>query len=226
MSGQEWGRRQGRGRESASLLELLRASKGGENSDNGLDTTIALVDQTIDTFIEDFIEHPFLHRVEHSVHAHLYSLLKKHEELGERVELGNGLGITQLVHKEWPETIAREGKGRGNFDLVVFTPQIMKQCASLEAYRKGHMSAPIVIEMGLDYDAEHLAKDVRKLCNSAPERGYLIHLVRELPRDPATEEIVCSVEQEFGLRSAYVWISGGQCVFKRLQDQDIQTSSF
>jgi hypothetical protein len=39
-----------------------------------------------------------------------------------------------------------------------------------------------VIEIGLDYDAEHLANDAKKLINSKPRHGYLIHLVREFAR--------------------------------------------
>ena len=78
-----------------------------------------------------------------------------------------------------------------------------------------------MIEMGLDYDAEHLAGDIKKLINSKPKHGYLIHLVREKPRDDVSEDMLNGVQDKYGIKSAYVWMSGGQSVFKCLDDKTI-----
>ena len=84
----------------------------------------------------------------------------------------------------------------------------MKGCASIKTFREGGLFAPIVIEMGLDYDAEHLAGDAKKHINSHPKYGYLIHLVREQPRDEDAEEMILGMPSKFGIETAYAWTAG------------------
>ena len=141
--------------------------------------------------------------------------MMSYNELSQRVNVGRDLALTQLVHKEWPETVARTGR-RGNFDLAVLSPALLRGCPSIRAFREGHLHAPIVIEIGLDYDAEHLAIDAKKLLHSKPKYGYLIHLVRELRREPTAEQIILGMEAQFGIKTAYVWIGGGRNAFKRV----------
>jgi hypothetical protein len=145
-----------------------------------------------------------------------------HPELAQRVSLGSESAKTQLVHKEWPESVPRQGNRRGNFDLVVLTPKLLNGCPSIGAFRDGHLQAPIVIEMGLDYDAKHLARDAKKLMNSKPKHGYLIHLVRELPREPNAEQIILGIEAKFGIKTAYAWTAGGQVAVKLVNDNIIR----
>lgn len=102
--------------------------------------------------------------------------------LDTRIPIGGTGIVSQLVHKEWPETVGREKNRRGNFDLAVLSPKLLEMCPSVRSCREGRLEAPIVIEIGLDYDAEHLANDAKKLINSKPRHGYLIHLVREFAR--------------------------------------------
>jgi len=205
----------------AEILDLLSTEKYSPDDDPWLPLAKNLVEQSIDRLLQEFVECPYLHRVEHSIHVQLISIMLSHQELAQRVPLGDNLAVTQLVHKEWPESVAREGNRRGSFDLAVLSPKLLRGCPSIRVFRGGHLHAPIVIEMGLDYDAEHLAGDAKKLLNSKPKHGYLIHFVRELPREPATEQIILGIEAKFGIKTAYAWRAGGQTIFKRINDLTI-----
>ncbi|MBI3697665.1 MAG: hypothetical protein HY238_22885 [Acidobacteria bacterium] len=202
----------------AEILDLLKADKYSPDDDPWLHNAKDLVEQSIDRLLQEFIEYPYLHRREHSIHAQLFWIMMSHQELAERVPLGDDLAATQLVHKE---SVGREGNRRGNFDLAVLSPKLLRGCPSIKAFTEGRLQAPIVIEMGLDYDAEHLAGDAKKLINSKPTHGYLIHLVRELPRESAAEQIVLGIEAKFGIKTAYGWKASGQTAFKRVNDQTI-----
>ena len=207
-----------------SLEEIRRRLSGKQNppaDDPWVASAKDLVEQSIDQLVEQFIEFPYLHRVEHSIHAQLFWIMMAHAELAQRVPIGNDLGITQLVHKEWPETKPRPGDRRGNFDISVLSPKLVRECPSMAAFRTGRLNAPIVIEMGLDCDAEHLAADADKLMNSQPKHGYLIHLVRESPRDPLAEDVILGIESTYGIKTAYVSRVGTRTVFKRVNDQTL-----
>jgi hypothetical protein len=203
------------------VLDLLSSERYMPDDDPWLAQGRKHVEQSIDSLIQEFAQFPYLHRVEHSIHAQLFHIMMSHEELAQRVLFGNDSATTQLVHKEWPESIAREDKDRGNFDLAVLTPQLLKSCASIKAFREGRLHAPIVIEVGLDYKAKHLAGDVLKLLNSKPKYGYLIHLVRESSREPEAEKIILESESKFGIKTAYVWTSLGEVVVKGVNEQQI-----
>jgi hypothetical protein len=205
----------------AEILDLLSAEKYCPDEDPWLPQAKSLVEKSIDRLVEEFLEYPYLHRVEHSIHAQLFCIMVSHQELAQRVPLGENLGVTQLVHKEWPETVAREGNRRGNFDLAILSPKLLHGCPSIEAFRGGRLHAPIVIEMGLDYDAEHLAGDAKKLINSKPKHAYLLHLVRDIPREEAAEQIIVGIEAKFGIKTAYAWKAGSECAFKRVNDKAI-----
>jgi hypothetical protein len=142
-----------------------------------LERVTVLVEQAIDQLVLEFVELPYLHRVEHSLHCELYSLLTSNRTLGRPYSLVDGTPI-QLVHKEWPETKLRPDKsGRGNFDLVVLDPSAVS-AASLADFVDGRIAPAVVIEVGLNYGEEHLLGDMEKLVNSAPPRAYLVHLAR------------------------------------------------
>jgi hypothetical protein len=109
---------------------------------------------------------------------------------------------TQPVHKEWPETTAREGKDgrRGNFDLAILSAKQLES-ATVNDFRSGRIAAPIVIEMGLDYDFAHLQQDHDKLLNSAVRAGYLVDFVRNRPPDERTEQLILNPSKP--LKTAY-----------------------
>lgn len=143
-----------------------------------LQRVVVLVEHAIDQLVLEFIALPYLHRVEHSLHCELYALLTANRTLGRPYELADG-AWTQLVHKEWPETVARPDKAgrRGNFDMVVLDPAAVRD-ATIAEFQNGLIRPAVVIEIGLNYGAQHLRGDVDKLKNSAIERSYVVHLAR------------------------------------------------
>jgi hypothetical protein len=75
--------------------------------------------------------------------------------------------------------------------------------------------------MGLDYDAHHLAREARKLINSRPHRGYLVHLTRHFQRDPDVEQVILNLEKETAIRTVYVSLTSGTAVHKLLNSKTI-----
>lgn len=92
-------------------------------SDLWINEVISVIDLVINKFVELFSENPYLHRCESSIHCELYNMLINEEILNEFGEVG-GYKI-RLVHKEWPEYLAREDKGeRGKQTLPLYLQQI------------------------------------------------------------------------------------------------------
>lgn len=179
----------------------------------------AATEESIDALVSEFIRHPYLHRVEHSIHCRLFELMADRAPLHD--ELHFGRWVTQPIHKEWPEYVPRPEKGnrRGNFDLVVLSPDVVSP-AGLGEFRNGTIRPSIVIEMGLDYRYGHLSGDVSKLRNSVIRDSYLIHLVREgVPDDyPAVERLLL----DCGFKTAYVRHTGDRVRFKLIGDAAIR----
>ncbi len=72
---------------------------------------VKAVEASITKLIDEFRAQPFIHRVEHSLHARLMQLLSEWEHLRGWYPIDDSGFKTQLIHKEWPET--RPGKERG-----------------------------------------------------------------------------------------------------------------
>lgn len=176
------------------------------------------VEWAIDQLVDEFVESPYLHRCEHSLHCRLYELLMTRPELNEVI--GFGRWRTQSVHKEWPEYRPRPGKrGRGNFDLAILSPDSI-QIATLDSFLNGRIRPSFAIELGLDYGLDHLTGDIAKFRNSAIRGSYLVHFVREGFVDDH-----CSVESnvlDCGIRSAYCRHTYGCTYFKYVADDSIR----
>ena len=123
---------------------------------------MSATEEAITALVDEFLDHPYLFRVEHSLHTRLYALLTGHRNIAQHVLIGDSGQWTQLVHKEWPETLANplgtEYKRRGLFDIAILAPQQLEK-ASLEGFRQGRIDAPVVIELGLNYGFRHLKQD-------------------------------------------------------------------
>lgn len=163
------------------------------------------VETVLDDVVTEFVARPYLHRVEHSLHAELYLRLKSQAALRGQFSLRTG-EMTQLVHKEWPETRPDRSPGasgkRGAFDLAVVSPEGLAS-ASLEQFRQGRIAAPIVVEVGLDYGQKHLEQDGKKMLDSGVRAAFLLHLSRV--RDLDTKAIEAYATAPPGhLRVAYV----------------------
>lgn len=178
------------------------------------------IEQSIDQFILEFIEFPYLHRVEHSIHCELFQVLAGRKIFSRTYPMGRWL--TQPIHKEWPEYIPRpeNGNRRGNFDISVLAPERLRSC-SFTDFREGRIQPSIVIEIGLDYDIDHLSADADKLKNSGIEDSYLIHLVRKDVVDDfnAVERFLL----ECGLKTAYARLTSSQAYYKLIGDCTIRS---
>jgi hypothetical protein len=135
-----------------------------DDGDEWVAEAVRAVDASIMELADEFRVHPFLHRVEHSLHARLIQLLGEQGHLGGRYPIGESGFLTQLIHKEWPETTPRKkadqsgDRRRESFDIAVLTPGQLRQ-ATCEQCAAGRIAAPIVIELGLNYSGRHLAGD-------------------------------------------------------------------
>lgn len=129
------------------LPPLVRLSPA---DDEFVARTVPFVEQSIEQLLDEFCVHPFTHRVEHSLHVQLYRLLSRREELTRHVPIGRIGFASQLIHKEWPETNPRTGKGRrGSFDLAILTPGELRRVESIDQFTLGPIEASIVPELGL-----------------------------------------------------------------------------
>ncbi|TCJ34609.1 hypothetical protein [Parafrankia sp. BMG5.11] len=137
---------------------------------------IPLVERAIDGLVDDFVTHPYRHRVEHSLHLQLFRALVAHAELDALIQIGTSSFRTGLIHKEWPMP-AVDGDRRGLFDLALLTPGQLA-VASLDQFRQGRIVPPVAIELGLDYGHAHLAQDLAGLVESEVPYGYVVHFTR------------------------------------------------
>jgi hypothetical protein len=188
------GRGAGETRSSEALVRV-------EPDSNWMASAVPAVEAAINELIKEFVEEPFLHRVEHSLHIRLYELIAQHPSFQGRFQIGKSQHSTQLVHKEWPETVPRKDKnGRGNFDLAILSRNQLAT-AELWQFDGGHIEAAIVIEVGLNYDYKHLYGDHEKLLSSSVKAGYLVDLRRRGQPDTASERLVCDPTPP--IRAAY-----------------------
>ena len=153
--------------EDLTDVELLSVAPHRE----WLSEAVRHVDDATNELIDVFRATPYLHRVEHSLHLHFYELLVGTKYFAGLYPIGNTGEETQLIHKEWPETRPRPDKGgRGNFDFAILAPEQLAQ-ARPDQFAGGHIEAAIVVEIGLNYDYDHLAGDHKKLVDSAATSG-------------------------------------------------------
>jgi hypothetical protein len=192
-------------------------------NDAWVSDAVPLVEDAIGSLVDRFVSAPYLHRVEHSFHAELISELRRHDKLRACVEIGASGLTTQLIHKEWPETVVRGGRGkpverRGLFDIVVLAPVQFEE-VTLEQFVQGRIEPPIVIEVGLDYGLKHLDGDICKLLTSDVHHPYLIHLSRIGPRVEEVEDRINGIATSVPpLQVAYVHHGTGGVAVKRLND--------
>ena len=170
------------------------------------------VEQAINKLIDEFIQNPYLHRVEHSLHCQLYCHLTDSKVLGKIEDYG---GVSpRRVQKEWPESKPREGHNRrGNSDLAILGPaaQFTHQSVSPDNFQLGLIKPGVVIEIGLDYDLDHLEQDEIKLRNSDVRHGYLVHFARPTGEPQNLDELEQVIkrlikEENEGIHIAYAQV--------------------
>jgi len=179
-----------------------------------------VVEETIDQFVCEFLEFPYLHRREHSIHCELYRLLYSRRILSGHHPMGKW--FSQLVHKEWPEVSPRYEKfQRGTIDLCIISPEKLKNC-SWKEFIEGKIVPSIGIEVGLDYNSKHLESDLDKLSNSSINFGYVIHLVRQNYSDDfeIVEKLILQAAPK--VKTAYARLTGNKAFYKMINDNEIK----
>lgn len=179
-----------------------------------------IVEASIDEFVLDFVALPCLHRVEHSIHCELFRILKSHTLFASAYPMGEH--ISQCVHKEWPEYKSRPGKRRGNFDISIIAPDDLNS-ASYDDFNLGKLRPFAAIELGLNYDLNHLEQDAEKFQNSGIANSYLVHLVRDEMVDNFVELEKFITQSPF--KTAYARIAGDRAFYKLVNDTDILETS-
>lgn len=188
-----------------------------------------IIEGCIDGLVHEFVSMPYLHRVEHSMHVRLMEELRAHNCLAARVPIGgspdNGL-MTQLVHKEWPETIPRrelKGDRRGNFDIGILSPESVTT-STLDQFRDGRIRPAIAIEMGVDYSVSHLLGDAEKLINSRIPKAYIVHLDRTRAPDERLADAIKWTENHCdSIRVAVGIVRNGRSWKKAVRDATLTT---
>ena len=94
--------------EVADVLNLL---KYRPDKDDWLPLATELVERSINQLIQEFRNSPYLHRVEHSIHCQLFHIMMSHEQLAQRVLLGND--GAELNSSTRSGLRARLGRGTG-----------------------------------------------------------------------------------------------------------------
>ena len=174
----------------------------------------------IDELVREFLELPYLHRVEHSIHTRLHAILSTQPHFARHFPLGQDGTVTQAIHKEWPETVSRGNGRRGNFDLAILPPHLLRT-SSPRSFATGRIVPPIVIEMGMNYDEGHLEDDADKLIHSSVQHGYLVHLLREKPPKETIDCAIETVRQSTTIKVAFARYEGGAKYAKFLNDTEI-----
>lgn len=186
---------------------------------------IAVVEEEIDLLVNDFMISPYLHRVEHSVHAQLFANLSGRDLFRSRHPIGLSGQLTQLIHKEWPETLVDVASGsnrRGSFDLAILSPDQLAR-ATLDDLTSGRIEAPIVIEMGLNYRHDHLSQDYLKLLANGARHGYLVHLSRGRGWDRQVEDFLLEESRDRAMKIAIGHWEVGRRAVKTLLDDQFRT---
>lgn len=173
----------------------------------------------MDRLVDDFAEHPYRHRVEHSLHLQLYRALAAHQQFDVLAPVGGSSLHAGLIHKEWPETQpGTDTDRRGLFDFAVLAPSQLAQ-ASIDQFRRGRIHAPIAVEVGLDYGRAHLEQDLEKLRNSEVPHAYVVHFSR-LPAGDNVDDLMIGAYPTIRTAYAHVPPTGRRAV-KHLTDTGI-----
>lgn len=194
-------------------------------------SVIPWVDECIEQLVRDFMSHPYMHRVEHSLHIQLYNLLLRDERLQRPHLIGTSAFKTGLLHKEWPGQTAivdpRTGRGRRqSYDLAILDPASVK-AHTLENFSRGTYEAPIVIELGLDYSLGHLEGDLSKFDVNQVPYPYVVHFSRKRTRLAGqVEQAILNAPDR--VRSVFVHLDPDQHAYryKSLDSKSIECAPY
>ncbi|GAA3717333.1 hypothetical protein GCM10022399_37430 [Terrabacter ginsenosidimutans] len=193
------------------------------------DQSVDAVERCITKLLEEFIRHPFAHRVEHSLHVDLYHSLLQMPAFDQMVRIGNSPHVTRLVHKEWPSVEAvslRDSRPRRqSYDIAVLDPKSVEN-STLNDFSAGRIPAHVAVELGLDYSLKHLDGDIEKLRVNSVERGYLVHFSRKPSRQ--TQDVEQRIVSLRGVHVAFAHldVAKGSFRVKGLHERDVRDQAY
>jgi len=189
------------------------------------------VEKAINKVLYTFLELPYLHRVEHSLHGELYDYLMDCQLLHQFIDLG--CCTTGVVHQNWPELAVRPGKSvKGHFDIAILCPPNQSENpVSLRQFREGQIEPTIVIDVGLDYGLDRLQDNYSKLKDSGVKNTYLLHFARPTGQhQDGVEEFIQNVIAKNGAsgpKIVYAAVSKNQIRYQHLSsEKNILTKTF
>ncbi|MDR1362841.1 MAG: hypothetical protein LBJ35_02160 [Spirochaetaceae bacterium] len=187
-------------------------------SDKDIKNIANAVEESINKLIDQFIESPYLHRVESSIHTELFHIMKQNNNLSQCFSLGDNSTRTQLIHNEWPSSDPKYG----NYDFAIMTPELLqKDCPNADIFSRGKFNVPIVVELGLNpSDPDHLKNDNQKIIANKIHAGYLVHLIREKPENSVDEKIILDTRNP-NIKTAYALINNEKIRYKYVNDTGI-----
>lgn len=90
----------GKREKNREYKQTIITPKYNPSEDTDLESIKLKVEEAIDLFIDEFIDIPYLHRVEHSIHTQLFHIMMGIPDLSQQIFLGDDKTKTLLVHKE------------------------------------------------------------------------------------------------------------------------------
>jgi hypothetical protein len=149
------------------------------------------VNTAVKAFIKNFIDNPYLHRTEHSLHVALFEeLFKESPQTFEFYDdKSNQTYKTNFVHKEFPGRRANTQPttpqtklvDRTQIDIVVLKENQPE--TPINDFRDGNLDVDFAFEMSLEAGIKHLCWDIFKFITgsnkSIEHKNYIIHLYHE-----------------------------------------------
>lgn len=199
-----------------------------QSSRTWFESILPRFESAIDSLVNDFLQYPFRHRKEHSLHCELYHILAA--ELESKCIWNYGYFKAGIIQKEWPETVHAPNTIRGNFDISIIGPQEENgRKITINEFKEGLLRPAIVAEFGLDYGLSHLEKDKNKLINSDVQHGYLIHFDRRNHYEKTIAAIENKIDKIIELESitnikiayAYIDFQKSKIRYRKFKDDKI-----
>jgi hypothetical protein len=125
------------------------------------------------------------------------------------------LALRQQVCED-PQTPRKHAIAR-KVPLAVLHPSQLEAVQTLDQFIYGTITAPIVIELGLGYQDDHLGGDEIKVLGSQVQHPYLVHFSRIKSRkQQATEALVNRLKPPIKVAYVHHDIDAGKVLFRGL----------
>jgi len=130
---------------------------------------LSLIEGCIKTFVEKFLQMPYIFWSESDAKCYLYHFLILTPALQNRYKTLDGK-VTNLIHTEY------KSRSGGRFDIAIINPKTIEQ----RPFNNQNLLCGI--ELGLDCGSDHFALDfarkLRKEAENPIDFGYIIHFMR------------------------------------------------